>query len=152
MDNPFSGVTRTRSERKTIPAGIYGGTLREVKPIQVTDKKTQEKVTKIIFSFYIATHDAEVSQFFRPSLSDNSHIVKFLKAVCGDALTPEIQGSSEKLWILVQSLVGKDYNLVITLTNGFNNVQTALPLAPQSPPLQPPTEDVSFTFSDDIPF
>lgn len=153
MDNPFSGITRTKRERKTIPASIYPGTLVQVKPIEVTDKKTNEKVTKIIFTFSIPSQDAEVSQFFRPSLNDNSHIIKFLKATCGDALTPDIQSSSEKLWILVQSLVGKDYNLVVTLTNGFNNVQTAMPVVPPTPlQTQAPSEDVTFAFSDDIPF
>lgn len=153
MDNPFNGVSRSRKERKTIDAGIYQGTLTEVKTVQVTDKKTQEKKTKILFVYYVPTEDAELSAFFNPSLADTSWICKFLKASCGDSFTPEIQGSPEKMWAFVQSLVGRDWNLVVTLTNGYNNVQSALAIKKKAPAPTQPSEDVTFAFADDnIPF
>jgi hypothetical protein len=147
--NPFSGaVSRTRKERKLIDAGIYRGTLTEVKSLQVTDKKTQEKKTKVLFSFYVAEVDTEVVQFFNPSLADTSFIVKFLKTLAGAAFTPEIQGSADKMWAFVKALEGADFNLVVTLTNGYNNVQSAMPIRGK-----PVEGQVAVAFNDeDIPF
>ncbi len=154
MDNPFNGVSRSRKERKVIDAGIYQGTLAEVKTVQVTDKKTQEKKTKILFVYQVPAEEAELTAFFNPSLADTSWIVKFLKASCGSSFTPEIQGSADKMWSFVQGLVGKDWTLVVTESNGYNNVQSALPVKEKKAPapLPQPTEDVPFSFDDNIPF
>lgn len=154
MDNPFNGVSRSRKERKVIDAGIYHGVLTDVKTVQVTDKKTQEKKTKILFVYGIPSEETELTAFFNPSLADTSWIVKFLKASCGSSFTPEIQGSSEKMWAFVRGLVGKEWNLVVTQANGYNNVQSAVPMKEKKAPTPPPpTEDVTFTFADDqIPF
>jgi hypothetical protein len=153
MENPFNGMTRNRTERKQIDAGIYQGTLVAVKSIQVTDKKTNEKKTKIIFSYYIPSEDTEVAAFFNPSLADSSWIVKFLKAGLGSAFPSDAQASGDKMWAFVQSLVNKDYNLVVTLNNGYNNVQSAMPIKEKKPLASAPTEDITFAFPDDqIPF
>lgn len=154
MDNPFSNVSRNRKERKVIDAGIYQGTLTEVKSIQVTDKKTQEKKTKILFCYYIPSEDAEVVSFFNPSLADNSWIVKFLKASCGSSFTAEVQSSGDKMWAFVQGLVNRDWNLVVTQSNGYNNVQSAMAIKEKKAPAPPKVEDdVTFSLGDDqIPF
>ena len=157
MENPFSGVNRSRKERKLIDAGIYVGALLEAKSVQVTDKKTQEKKTKVILSYYIPDEDAEIAAFFNPSINEASFIVKFLKAGMGSAFTAEAQSSGDAIWAFIQSLVGKDYNLVVTQTNGWNNVQSAIPLkgkkAVAQAPLLAPVEDVTFSFNDEsIPF
>jgi hypothetical protein len=153
MENPFNGMTRNRTERKVIDAGIYQGTLVTVKSIQVTDKKSNEKKTKIIFSYYIASEDAEVAAFFNPSLADSSWIVKFLKAGFGSAFPAEAQSSGDKMWAFVQSLINKDYNLVVTQNNGYNNVQSAMPLKGTKPPAPQSSEELVFSFEDDkIPF
>lgn len=148
MENPFNSVTRMRKERKLIEQGIYQGTLTEVKSVQVTDKKTDEKKTKIVFSYQIPQEDTEIPIWFNPSLNDSSWIIKFLRASCGNLFTPEIQGSPEKIWAFCQSLVGKDFTLVVSLNNGFNNISSAL-LAKQKPVI----ENQGTVFSDDdIPF
>ena len=153
MDNPFNGVSRSRKERKVIDAGIYHGILTDVKTVQVTDKKTQEKKTKLLFVYAVPSEDAELTAFFNPSLADTSWIVKFLKASCGSSFTPEIQGSSEKMWAFIRGLVGKEWNLVVTQSNGYNNVQSAVPFkSSKAPAPAQPTEDVTFAFQDDIPF
>lgn len=144
--NPFS---KARRERKLIDAGIYLSTLIGVKVVQVTDKKTQEKKDKIVFSFYVNEQDAEVSQFFTPSMSDNSHLVKFLKTACGDAFTPTIQGDRELMWKFIQGLEGHDYNIVVTLSDGWNNIQSAMRVKPKVAPKPAAiTEEDLFQFSD----
>jgi hypothetical protein len=131
--NPFSAVTRTRRERKLIDAGIYEGTLADIKTVQVTDKATQEKKIKIIFVFALPEADTEISQFFNPSLADTSHIVKFLKTLGGASFTPEIQGSADKMWSFCQGLRGQQFNVVVTQSNGYNNVQSAMPVRRKKP-------------------
>jgi hypothetical protein len=144
-------MTRTRRERKTIEPGIYLGNLREVKTIQVN--KDGEKKTKILFVYYIAAEDAEVVSFFNPSLADTSWLVKFLKSSCGNSFTAEHQATGDKMWAFIQSLVGRDWNLVVTLSNGYNNVQSAVPVKEKKATPVSETEDVTFTFNDDqIPF
>lgn len=159
MENPFSGVSRHRKERKVIDPGIYVGTLLDVKSVQVTDKKTQEKKTKVILSYYIPSEDAEIPAFFNPSINEASFIVKFLKASMGSAFTAEAQSSGDAIWAFIQSLVGKDYHLVVTQSDGWNNVQSAIPIkgklppAPAPAPALAPQEDLTFSFNDDsIPF
>jgi hypothetical protein len=131
--NPFSGaLNRTRRERKVVPAGIYQGVLIDVKTVQVKDKENPEaKKTKLLFAFHIDSHDVEVAQLFNISMADTSMLVKFLKSTFGDAFTPDIQASEERMWKFVQGLKGTDYNLVITFANGWNNIQTALPITKQ---------------------
>lgn len=131
--NPFSAVSRTRRERKLIEAGIYQGTLSDIKTVQVTDKATQEKKTKIIFTFDLPEAQSEVSQFFNPSLADTSFIVKFLKTLAGPAFTPEIQADGEKMWAFIQGLKGQLFNVVVTQSNGYNNVQSAMPVRRKKP-------------------
>ncbi|MEY4700292.1 MAG: hypothetical protein RL326_479 [Pseudomonadota bacterium] len=154
MDNPFNGVSRSRKERKLIDAGIYHAVLSDVKTVQVTDKKTQEKKTKILFVYAIPGEETELTAFFNPSLADTSWIVKYLKASCGNSFTPEIQGSSDKMWAFIRGLVGKEWNLVVTQSNGYNNVQSAVPVKEKKAPAPVgPAQDVTFSFADDqIPF
>lgn len=149
--NPFSS---NRRERKVIDAGIYPATLITVKVVQVTDKKTQEKKDKIILGFYVAQHDAEVVQFFTPSMSDNSHLVKFLKVACGSSFTPAIQNDREKMWALIQGLTGGDYNIVVTESNGWNNIQSAMQLKKAAVPNKPTdlANEDEFFGDDSIPF
>ena len=148
--NPFS---RSRRERKVIDAGIYEATLVQVKVVQVTDKKTQEKRDKILFSFYVPEKDAEIAAFFTPSCADTAHIVKFLRTACGDAFTSAIQSDPDKMWEFVNSLQDRDFQIVVTLSNGWNNVQSAM-AAKKKPSLAKPTaltEDDLFA-DDQIPF
>ncbi len=148
MENPFNGLTRNRKEKKLISAGIYQGTLVEVKSVQVTDKATQEKKTKLVFAFAIPQEDTEISAWFNPSLSDMSSIVKFLKAACGSAFTSELQQDSQKMWQFVQSLVNRDFTLVVALNGNYNNIASAL-IGKE----KPQAEAETFTFEDDsIPF
>jgi hypothetical protein len=151
MDNPFAGITKRRRERKVFQPGIYQGTLREVKSVQVEDKKTNEKVTKLVFVYYIESEDAEIPAFFKPSLADASHIVKFLKASFGDKFTSEIQSSEEKIWAFIKGTIGQDYNLVVTLSNGWNNISNAMPLKSKVSPTTEVPGDIKFS-DDDIPF
>lgn len=149
MENPFNSVTRMRRERKLIEQGIYQGTLQEVKSVQVNDKKTNEKKTKIVFSYQIPQEDTEIPVWFNPSLNDNSWIVKFLRASCGSLFTQDIQSSPEKIWEFCQSLVGKDFTLVVSLNSGFNNISSALLVKPK----QAVVDNQGVVFSDDeIPF
>jgi hypothetical protein len=141
--NPFS---KSRKERKVIDAGIYPATLVTVKTVQVTDKKTNEKRDKLLFSFYVPEKDAEIAAFFWPSCTDNAHIVKFLKATCGDAFTPAIQSDPEKMWQFINGLVGKDFSIVVTLSNGWNNITAAM-IAKQATP-QPKVEPEALTDED----
>lgn len=129
--NPFSGaLNRTKRERKVVPGGIYEGTLIDVKTVQVKDKENPEvKKTKLLLNFRIESHDVEVAQMFNISMADTSMLIKFLKSTFGDAFTPAIQASEDKMWAFLQGLKGTDYTLVITLANGWNNITTALPLA-----------------------
>ena len=122
--------------------------------MQVTDKKTQEKRDKIVFGFLIPEHDVEIAAFFTPSLADTAFIVKFLKTACGAEFTSEIQGDSEKMWQFVQALIGRDFNLVVTQSNGWNNIQSAMIIKPKTPlPVSKDAEAELFAFSDDaIPF
>lgn len=145
--NPFSSNKR---ERKLIEAGIYPATLTTVKVVQVTDKKTQEKRDKIILGFFVEEHDAEVSQFFTPSMADTSHLVKFLKTACGSAFTPEIQNDRDKAWKFIQALSGGDYTIVVTQSNGWNNVQSAMAKKPTAKPT--PLNEDDFFRDDSIPF
>ena len=148
MENPFSNVTRNRKEKKLIDAGIYQGELIEVKSVQVTDKQTQEKKTKLVFTFAIPQEDTEISAWFNPSLSDMSSIVKFLKASCGSMFTADLQQSPQKMWEFVQSLVNRDFTLIVALNGSYNNIASAL-IAKQKPQVEAET----FTFDDDkIPF
>lgn len=148
--NPFSGaLNRTRRERKVIPGGIYKGTLTDVKVVQVKDRENPEgpKKPKLLFAFHIDTHDVEVAQMFNISMADTSMLVKFLKATFGDAFTSEIQSSEERMWKFVQGLKGTEYNLGITLSNGWNNITTAFPITNHTAQEEPPQ------FPDDqIPF
>jgi hypothetical protein len=127
--NPFS---RARRERKVIDAGIYQACLVGVKAVQVTDKKTNEKRDKVVLSFYVDEKDAEVAAFFTPSCADTAFIVKFLKTACGDAFTPAIQNDPDLMWKFVNGLVGRDFSIVVTQSNGWNNIQTAM-MAKQQP-------------------
>jgi hypothetical protein len=149
--NPFS---RARKERKVIDAGIYPASLAAVKSVQVTDKKTNEKRDKLLFSFYVPDKDAEVAAFFWPSCTDSSHIVKFLKATCGDAFTPAIQSDPDKMWQFINGLVGRDFSIVVTLSNGWNNITAAVMAkqTAQQAKTQPEalTEDDLFEFSDSV--
>ena len=154
--NPFS---RSRKERKLIDAGIYQAKLVVVKTVEVADKKNPgEKVTKIIFTFGIPDNGAEVTQFFTPSLADASHIVRFLKTACGSAFTPAIQADPEAMWKFVNGLVGSDFTIVVTESNGWNNVQSAMAAkkkteAKSDSPFPVASSEELFTFSDDqIPF
>ena len=150
MENPFNSVTRMRRERRLIEQGIYQGTLQEVKSVQVNDKKTNEKKTKIVFSYQIPQEDTEIPVWFNPSLNDNSWIVKFLRSSCGSLFTQEIQSSPEKMWEFCQSLVGKEFTLIVALNDGFNNVSSAL-LAKQKPATAIDNQGAVFS-DDDIPF
>lgn len=147
--NPFS---RSKRERKVIDAGIYPATLVNVKVVQVTDKKTQEKRDKILLSFFVPEKDAEVAAFFTPSCADTSFIVKFLKTACGDAFTPAIQSDPDKMWTFVNGLQGKDFSIVVTQSNGWNNIQTAMMIKKATPATAPTslTEDDLFQFEDSV--
>jgi len=147
--NPFS---RSKRERKVIDAGIYTATLTGVKTVQVNDKKNPgQKLDKILLSFYVDPLDTEVVQFFTPSLADTSHIVKFLKVACGDAFTPAIQADPEKMWTFVNGLVGKDFSIVVTLANGWNNIQSAMAMKKQKPVTpQPVSEQEMFEYADEV--
>jgi hypothetical protein len=144
--NPFS---RARKERKLINAGIYSSTLTGVRVVQVTDKKTQEKRDKIVFSFYIPSDDTEIAAFFTPSCADAARIVAFLKTACGDAFTAAIQSDPDKMWQFVNGLVGRDFSIVVTQSNGWNNIQTAM-MAKQQPKPEVMTEDDLFEFQDSV--
>jgi hypothetical protein len=146
MDNPFSTSSSKRKEKKLIPAGIYPSTLTEVKVVQVTHKESGEKKPKLLFNFAIPEADAEVAAWFWPSLSDKSHLVQFLKVVGGDDFTPEIQGSRDTMWNYIQSLQGEKYNLVVTNSNGYNNIASAVPVRVKGAPAPKPVD------LDDIPF
>jgi hypothetical protein len=148
MDNPFS-TSKTRKEKKLIPAGIYPSTLTEVKVVQVKAKDSDEKKPKLLFNFFIAEQDVEVGAWFWPSLSDGSHLVQFLKVVGGDDFSADIQSSRDSMWDYVQSLAGADYNLVVTNSNGYNNVASAVPVKVQGAPAK---ASVAVTVDDDIPF
>ena len=143
--NPFS---RARKERKIIDAGIYPASLVGVKVVQVTDKKTQEKRDKILFSFYVQKVDAEVAAFFTPSCADTAYIVKFLKTACGDAFTSAIQNDPDKMWQFVNGLVGRDFSIVVTQSNGWNNITTAMLTKRQEP--EALTEQDLFEFNDSV--
>jgi len=148
MENPFSGMTRSRKEKRLIEAGIYQGSLVEVKSVQVTDKTTQEKKTKIVFAFAVPQEDTEISAWFNPSLNDKAQIVKFLKAACGSSFTADIQNNPQKMWEFVQSLVNRQFSLVVSLNDNYNNITSALIIKEK-----PQAELETFTFSDDnIPF
>ena len=148
--NPFKGINRARKERIVIPAGIYTAHLSSVKTVKVTDKKTGEKRDKLLFSFQVP-EKGEVCAFFWPSHADTSHLIKFLKTVGGGSLTPAIQADPDKMWQFVQDLCWKDYQIVVTLTNGWNNIETALPVATKPAPRA--SEDITVDFSnDEIPF
>lgn len=149
MDNPFS-TSKTRKEKKLIPAGIYPSTLTEVKVVQVKQKDSDEKKPKLLFNFAIAEHDTEVGAWFWPSLSDKSHLVQFLKVVGGDDFTPEIQSSRDSMWDYVQSLQGENYNVVVTNSNGYNNIASAVPVKVKPAPAA--KASVAITVDDDIPF
>lgn len=146
--NPFS---RARKERKLIDAGIYPATLMDVRVVEVTDKKTQEKRDKIVLSFYVPDKDTEVAAFFTPSCADTAYIVKFLKAACGDAFTPAIQSDPDKMWTFVNSLKARDFSIVVTQSNGWNNISTAI-LAKKQETKQPEPEALTdedlFKFAD----
>lgn len=147
--NPFS---RARKERKLVDAGIYPSTLMEVKVVQVTDKKTQEKRDKILLNFYMHQPDSEIAAFFTPSCADTAYIVKFLKAACGDAFTPAIQSDPEKMWAFVNSLKGRDFSIVVTQSNGWNNISTAIMAKKQEvkqPEPEALTDEDLFKFADD---
>jgi hypothetical protein len=144
--NPFS---RTRRERKVIDAGIYPASLVGVKVVQVTDKKTQEKRDKVLFSFYVPGQDAEVAAFFTPSCADTAFIVKFLKTACGDAFTSAIQNDPDKMWQFVNGLVGRDFSIVVTQSNGWNNIQTAMLIKQQATPVTL-TEDDLYEFQESV--
>lgn len=147
--NPFSS---SRKERKLIDAGIYPASLMGVKVVQITDKKTQEKRDKVLLNFYVPEKDAELAAFFTPSCADSSYIVKFLKTACGDAFTSAIQSDPEKIWQFIRELVNRDFSIVVTQANGWNNIQTAM-LIKQQPKKATPevlTEDDLFEFNDTV--
>lgn len=144
--NPFSGLTRSRSERKLIDRGIYESELSSVKSVQVTDKKTQEKRTKVVFTFKLDS-GSEVSQFFSPSMSDLSHLVKFLKTIGGDGFTPEIQNNADSLWQYCKGLEGQRFQIVVTVNNGYNNIDSAMPMKPaktESAPVSVSVDEFEF--------
>lgn|SRR5574343_787776 len=150
-ENPFKGTNRSKRERVVIPAGFYTATLSSVKTVKVTEKKSGEKKDKLLFCFQVPDK-GEVCAFFWPSQADTSHLVKFLKVVGGDAFTPEIQCDSEKMWQFVQDMCWKEYQIVVTLSNGWNNIETALPATPAAP-TKKASEDITVEFSnDEIPF
>jgi hypothetical protein len=151
MDNPFSSSSKTRKEKKLIPAGIYPSTLTEVKVVQVTHKETGEKRPKLLFNFFVAEEDAEVGAWFWPSLSEKSHLVQFLRVVGGDDFTPGIQSSRDSMWDYVQGLAGADYNIVVTNSNGYNNIASAVPVKVKGAPVVK-QQSVAITVDDDIPF
>lgn len=148
--NPFS---RSRSggmkERKTIDAGIYPATLTTVKVVQVKDKTTGEKRDKILLAFLVPDQDTEVAAFFTPSCADASHIVKFLKASCGDEFTPAIQNDENKMWAFVQALQGQDFQIVVVKNGQWNNITTAIKSKKKVAEPQF-TEDDLFKFDDQV--
>lgn len=148
MDNPFSTSSKPRKEKKLIPAGIYASTLEEVKVVQVTHKETGEKRPKLLFNFSIPEADTEVGAWFWPSLSEKSHLVPFLRVIGGDSFTPEIQNSRDSMWEYVQSLQGEQFNVVVTNSNGYNNIASAVPVKVKAAPAPKPTA----LDTDDIPF
>lgn len=148
--NPFKGLNRSKRERVVIPAGIYTAQLSSVKTVKVTDKKTGEKRDKLLFAFQVPDQ-GEVCAFFWPSHADTSHLCKFLKIIGGGGFTPAIQADAEKMWQFIQELTFKDYQIVVTLSNGWNNIETALPVKTQPAPRV--SEDITIDFSnDEIPF
>lgn len=149
--NPFS---RSRSggvkERKTIDAGIYNASLTTVKVVQVKDKTTGEKRDKILLAFLVPDQDTEVAAFFTPSCADASHIVKFLKASCGDEFTPAIQNDADKMWAFVKQLQGQDFQIVVVKNGQWNNITTAIKAKKKA--VEPQfTEDDLFKFDDEEP-
>lgn len=147
--NPFS---RARKERKLVDPGIYTSTLVGVRVVQVTDKKTQEKRDKIVLSFYLNQTDSEVAAFFTPSCADTARIVAFLKTACGDAFTAAIQADPDRMWQFVNGLVGHDFSIVVTQSNGWNNIQTAMLVKQQPKKVEPDvlTDQDLFEFQDSV--
>lgn len=145
--NPFS---RSRSggmkERKVIDAGIYNAKLTTVKVVQVKDKTSGEKRDKILLAFVVPDKDAEIAAFFTPSCADASHVVKFLKASCGDEFTPAIQNDPDKMWAFVQQLQGQEFQIVVVKNGQWNNITTAIKAKKKEPVI---TEEDLFSFADD---
>jgi hypothetical protein len=135
-------------EKKVIDAGIYNARLTTVKVVQVKDKTTGEKRDKILLAFHVADKDAEVAAFFTPSCADASHIVKFLKASCGDEFTPAIQNDADKMWSFVQQLQGQDFQIVVVKNGQWNNITTAIKAKKKDPEPQLTEEDL-FAFTDE---
>jgi hypothetical protein len=96
----------------------------------------------------LAAKDAEIAAFFTPSCADASHIVKFLKASCGDEFTPAIQNDNDKMWAFVNGLQGQDFQIVVVKNGQWNNITTAIKAKKKTPEPQI-TEDDLFAFTDD---
>ena len=56
------------------------------------------------------------------------------------------------MWTFVNGLQGKDFSIVVTQSNGWNNIQTAMMIKKATPATAPTslTEDDLFQFEDSV--
>lgn len=142
--NPFNHVTYKKKERVVVDPGMYTAVLKAVTPKRVQDKKTGEKVWKLIFEFNLSDTGTELNEWFTISQHEKSNLVKLVKTMGG--LTEEIRADKDAMWGLIKSKVGNFFTIMVTEDNGYNHITAATPQ--KSIKVTPKAVEVE----DDIPF
>lgn len=152
MENPFSGLTYTKKERKTIPAGVYQAELTQIKKYTYTDKKDNEQKTKILFIFKVPTTDSDLTTGYFPSLKNNSKFYGWVNMLTSGTIPESGWASYEALWKHLSAVVNTTFTLQVTVNGEYNNILAAMPAVLPKAPVQKAAPDMPVSEEDDIPF